>query len=126
MKKTKSKRPFKIQEKQVAAAKIFAVGDYFSLQEVADRVGVSRVTLWRWWQRREFRQYCERIRRREVGKILREMRKEFREEKKRLAAFEKRWAKETEQRKKQDFIRWVKKQDMPAAAKAEAIKNIEK
>lgn len=74
VKKSKQKSQPEIEKKQRAAAKIFADGGYYTLQEVADRVGVHRVTLWRWWQRPEFRQLCEKERRQAVAEVKRQAR----------------------------------------------------
>ena len=74
MRKRSKKKPFVLTEKHKLAAQIFAQGDFVTMQEVADRVGVHRCTLWRWWQHREFQRYCERARRAAVAEVMPEYR----------------------------------------------------
>lgn len=74
MRKRSKKKPFVLTEKHKLAAQIFAQGDFVTMQEVADRVGVHRSTLWRWLQNPTFRRYCERVRRAAVAKVMPEYR----------------------------------------------------
>lgn len=112
MAKRKKKRPFKIQEKQVAAAKIFAEG-FLSLQDVADKVGVHRSTLWRWWQHKEFRQYCDKVRRQIIRELMRENRKQMRAEIKEMTKRTRQTELEDEARQRRDFERWLRQQRLP-------------
>lgn len=107
------KKPFVLDDRHKLAAQIFAQGDFVTLREVADRVGVHRSTLWRWWQHRDFQRYCERVRRAAVAEVMpeyraqikalvrpivREMHKaemrELREREKKILAEFKRWTAE--------------------------------
>lgn len=112
MTKPKSKRPFEIQEKMRVAAKIFAEG-FLSLQEVADEVGVHRSTLWRWWQHKEFRQYCEKVRRKVVGDLMREIKKQLRAERMEIEKRIRQMELESEEKQRKEFERWLRKQTLP-------------
>lgn len=74
MRKRSRKRPFVLDDRHKLAAQILAQGDFLTVQEVADRVGVHRSTLWRWLQHREFQQYYNRVRRAAVAKVMPEYR----------------------------------------------------
>lgn len=74
MRKRSKKRAFVLDDRHKLAAQIFAQGDFVTMQEVADRVGVHRSTLWRWLQHREFQRYCERARRAAVAEVMPEYR----------------------------------------------------
>lgn len=124
MKRQKKKAPFVIHEKHIEAARIFAEGGYFTLQEVADRVGVSRVTLWRWWQRREFREYCDRIRRQEVAKIKREIRKQSRQEARELQKKEEAIKRAEKGNSARELENWLKQENAPPEMIKEALKGM--
>ena len=110
-----------------AAAEIFADGGYFYLQEVADKVGVHRTTLWRWWQHKEFRQYCERVRRRIVGKCWRQIQKENRAEIRKLQKGMQKYNQEhkekQERKKRHEYERWIKA-NVPAEEQKKALEQL--
>ena len=119
---TRRKKPFRIGEKQKAAAVILAEGSYCSIQEAADLMGVHRSTLWRWWQHPEFQRYCERIRRAAVAAAMKEARKETQAVRRELRKKERAFAKQKAQAQQDEYKHWLIEQSVPEEVVQEAVR----
>ncbi len=97
MRKQKRKRtPRPLTEQQKLAAKLLFEGHKEYV--VADKVGVHRCTIWRWYKRRDFRDEIKKIQNQWMRELRRKRREEWRNSdqykrqqaaKRRLAALEK-------------------------------------
>lgn len=107
MRKRSKKRAFVLDDRHKLAAQIFAQGDFGTMQEVADRVGVHRSTLWRWLQHREFQRLCERVRCAAVAEAMKDIEREAREMRREILRKEREWEKKKRREKKAEYKRWL-------------------
>lgn len=91
------KRKYVLSAQQMKAAELFAMQDvnHMKVEEIAQEVGVSRITLWKWRQEPEFIAYKNDLAERrmedfldEAYKLLRGMATDGQSEKTRLKAVE--------------------------------------
>lgn len=121
MRKRSKKRVFVLDDRHKLAAQIFAQGDFVTMQEVADRVGVHRSTLWRWLQHREFQRYCERARCAAVAEAMKDIEREAREMRREILRKEREWEKQKRREKKAENVRWLIEHGAPEEAIREYV-----
>ena len=115
----KKKKPFQIGEKQNLAATLFWEGH--TVQEVADRVGVHRTTIWRWYQHKEMIAHQEKVNRRGLAEWWKKTRKEWREQEK---EYQRRLALLSQEGQREVFLQWARRENLPPQAVAEALNEI--
>lgn len=125
MDKKQKKKLLCIGEQQAAAAVLFAQGECATLQEVAQKVGVHRSTLWRWRQDKAFLAYCEKVRRELIRELKKEWKKQDRAERREM---EKRFRIiDTEKQAEQmaNLIKYMKQQNAPSEEIEAVIKSMQ-
>lgn len=110
-------------------ARLLAERKCYTKQEVAAMAGISRTTLWRWLQHKEYRRYCDRIYDQVLDEftndIMEELKQKDREYKKRLRAMERKLENEKFAAEYKKLDNWLRKNHCPDNERKQALKVFE-